>query len=153
MRQRHGKRIWQLILARCQEVAGETSCSNDMVNHWPKDSPLGKAVRYIIRNFPELTAYLGDAEFFLTNNICERMLRREQMMLMASKYRRTKRGRAVFDILQTMIATCSAAGVQLKDYLPFLYKNRDHIPEHPEDYTPYAFAKFSEKKAPQRKVS
>ena len=139
LRQRHGRKIWQLILKKCREAAGMEPPSHEAVHVWPADSPLGKAVRYVVKNQNLLEAYLSDAGFFMTNNLCERLIRRDVMMKLSSKFRRTKKGRAVFDILQTITATCTAAGVRLRDYLPFVFANREDIQISPQDYTPYAF--------------
>jgi len=58
----------------------------------------------------------------------------------ASKFRKTEAGRLHVDILRTIVHTCSAAGVDLKDYLLFVFKSREEIETNPEQYTPYAYA-------------
>ena len=58
----------------------------------------------------------------------------------ASKFRMTEAGRLHVDILRTVVHTCSATGVELKDYLLFVFKNRDAIAAAPRLYTPYAYA-------------
>jgi hypothetical protein len=42
--------------------------------------------------------------------------------------------------LQTIVHTCSAAGVELKDYLLYVFKNRAAIAADPRRHTPYAYA-------------
>jgi hypothetical protein len=58
----------------------------------------------------------------------------------ASKFRMTEAGGLNVDILRTIVHTCSAAGVELKDYLLFVFKNRAAIEADPSLFTPYAFA-------------
>lgn len=58
----------------------------------------------------------------------------------SSKFRMTEAGRLHEDILRTITHTCSAAKVELKDYLLFVFKNRAFIETNPKDFTPYAYA-------------
>lgn len=58
----------------------------------------------------------------------------------ASKFRQTEAGRLHVDILRTIVHTCSAAKVELKDYLLFIFQNREAIEADPRQFTPYAFA-------------
>lgn len=145
-RKRHAAKIWDIIHHRCQQLVGEIPYTGQTTgdHHWPPDSPLAKSARYIIRNYKALTAYLDNGDFFFSNNLCERLLRREKMMLVSSKFRLTERGRVVFDILQTITATCTAASVSLKDYLPFVWNHRTDLEHNPHLYTPLAFAKLHE---------
>lgn len=65
----------------------------------------------------------------------------------ASKFRLTEAGRLHVDILRTIVHTCSAAGVEVKDYLLFVFKNRSAIETAPKSYTPYAYALMLDAKA------
>ena len=58
----------------------------------------------------------------------------------ASKFRMTEAGRTQVDVLRTIVHTCSAAGVELKDYLLFIFKRRADIEADPDQFTPYAYA-------------
>jgi hypothetical protein len=67
-----------------------------------------------------------------------------------SKFRMTEAGCHYVDILKTITHTCSAAKVELKDYLMFIFKNRDLIEAIPKALTPYAYAlKQDEIQAPE----
>ena len=145
LRTRHGTKIWSIILEACLQVIGEKPCTSPHQYRWPSDHPIHKAAKYVVKNFPALTAYLRDPEIFFTNNLCERLLRREKMMLVSSKFRRNKDGRTAFDILQTITATSTAAGVDLADYLYFVWKNRKAIKIDPTSFTPYGYAMSLEK--------
>ena len=136
-RNRYSRKIWAAILKRCKSViAGETIYGH----FWPKTSELYIACNYIIEHEKNLTAYLEDPRLPSNNNLSERVLRWEKIMEDASKFRMTEAGRLHVDILRTIVHTCSAAKVELKDYLFFIFKNRNSIAEDPTLYTPFAFA-------------
>ena len=58
----------------------------------------------------------------------------------SSKFRVTEAGRLHVDILRIIVHTCSAARIDLKDYLLFVFMNRTAIDEDPRQFTPYAYA-------------
>ena len=60
-------------------------------------------------------------------------------MLVTSKFRKTRHGRAVLDILRTINATCNVAEVELADYLRYVYLNRADTETNPQLYTPHAY--------------
>jgi hypothetical protein len=136
-RQRYGRKVWAAILKRCEAVTrGET-----LYGHfWPKTSELCIACQYIVTHYGELTRYLDDPRLPSNNNLSERVLRWDKIMQDASKFRMTEAGRLHVDILRTIVHTCSAARVELADYLLFVFKNRAAIAEAPGEYTPYAYA-------------
>lgn len=151
MRGRYGRKIWEAIYNRC--VAATTGHSpgrftlnkrkyNDV---WPPGHDLHVACKYVINHFDELTLYLGNAYLAYTNNVSERGVRIEKCMLSGSKFRKTRNGRAVLDILRTINATCTAAGVGLRDYLCYVCKHAGELQSHPENFTPYAVALHFEK--------
>jgi hypothetical protein len=90
----------------------------------------------------------------LDNNLSERLLRWEKAMSDSCKFRFSEKGRTNLDILRTILHTCSAAKVEVKDYLIFVFKNRDLIENDPDSYTPYAYALLcdAEKKAQEKKA-
>jgi len=136
-RERYGRKVWAAILKRCEAVLrGETVYGH----YWPKTSELYISCQYIVKHYPELTRYLGDPRLPSNNNLSERVLRWDKIMEDASKFRMTEAGRLHVDILRTVVHTCSAAGVELKDYLLFVFKNRDAVAATPRQYTPYAYA-------------
>lgn len=142
-RQRYSRKIWLLILDRCRQLTGEIERQGDGKHfyRWPPDSEIYKGARYIIKNYPALTEYLQDPAVFLSNNLCERLLRREKMIISSSKFRKNETGRMTFDILQTISATCNAAGIKLREYLPYVWSHRDDLADNPQLYTPLVFAK------------
>jgi hypothetical protein len=100
------------------------------------------AAQYLLKHFEELTLYLKDPRLAWTNNSRERGLRGEKTMLDSSKFRKTRNGRAVMDILRTTHATCIAAEVDLAEYLSFLYQHQEDLEQNPANYTPYEYSKI-----------
>jgi len=136
-RNRYSRKVWAAILKRCESVMrGEKTYSS----HWKPTSKLYGACAYIVKHYPTLTAYLEDARLPSNNNLSERVLRWDKIMEDASKFRQTEAGRLHVDILRTIVHTCSAAKVELKDYLLFIFQNREAIEADPRQFTPYAFA-------------
>lgn len=147
-RGRYGKMIWIALCNAC-EAATEGSFPGKFkpfkgafdFDLWPPGTDLHRAAKYVINHFDELTRYLTNPYLKYTNNGSERALRIEKCFLSSSKFTKTRDGRAVMDILRTINATCTATGLDLTVYLRFVFKNRKHLKENPELYTPYAVAR------------
>lgn len=136
-RHRYSRKVWNAMLKRCESVIrGEKVYGQ----YWPKTSELFIACQYMVEHFPELTVYLDDPRLPSNNNLSERVLRWDKIMEDASKFRMTEAGRLHVDILRTIVHTCSAAGVEIKDYLLFVFKSRHEIEADPTQFTPYAYA-------------
>jgi hypothetical protein len=150
-RGRYGRKVWEALRNRCVavttgEVPGRfTYRKGTFPQIWPNGYDLHRASRYIIKHYKELTLYLNHPELHFTNNISERALRIEKCMLSGSKFRKNRNGRAVLDILRTINATCTAAKVEIADYLRYVFENLDKVNDHPENFTPYAVALEFEK--------
>lgn len=146
-RQRYSIKVWAAIRRRCEAVMrGETVYGH----YWPKTSELYLACQYIVNHYDELTRYIDDPRLPSNNNLSERVLRWDKIMQDASKFRLTEAGRLHIDILRTIVHTCSAARVELKDYLLFVFKNLLAIAADPKSYTPYAYALRLDAKAKNR---
>ena len=150
LRGRYGRWIWGAMRNRC--IAATTGIIPSPGTYprgitpdvWPPNTEMNKAANYIINHFTELTLYLDHPALEYTNNGRESALRIEKCMLSSSKFRKTKRGRVTLDILRTINATCTAANVDLTDYLKFVFKHITEVHDHPEHFTPYAFARLAE---------
>ena len=113
----------------------------ELVKVWTKATPLGAAARYILKHYKRLTAYLRDPRLDATNNLRERLLRTEKLIEKSSMFRRTIEGRAVLDILRTILQTAVAAGVPAHEYLVDVMRaDPDEVAAHPERYTPLAWS-------------
>ena len=140
VRQKWCRKVWNSILKMCKEHVD---------NHSEK-SHLGKGLRYIIRNYEKLIRYLDYPHIEFTNNNRERLLRYEALLESSAKFRKTFEGRAVFDILRTIISTATAAEINLQEYLQYVIKNKEKAALEPEKYTPYAFALLKDKEKQQQ---
>lgn len=124
------RRLWERIRDAAERLA----------KVWTKATPLGTGARYILKHYEKLTAYLNDPRLEATNNLRERLLRTEKLIEKSSLFRRTIEGRAVLDVLRTIMQTAMAAGVPVQDYLvDVMRQDADDIAAHPENYTPHAW--------------
>ncbi|HYX37265.1 MAG TPA: transposase [Oligoflexus sp.] len=137
------KPVWEEIRELALSVIDaekRKSAQNRLHQLWPKKSPLYKGCSYIVRHFPELTAYLEDPRLESSNNRAERLLRAEKMLLVSAKFRKSEVGRVSLDILRSLIMTAKAAEASPKAYLSWvLAQPEKDIEKNPQDYTPLAY--------------
>lgn len=133
-RRKYSDKIWKIIKNKCSKVIEE--------KNWPPSSSLYDACLYILNHYEKLTKYINHPEVDSHNNISERVLRADKIMLVSSKFRVTEKGRVIIDILRTITMTCSAAGVPVSKYLLYTFTHRKLIEDHPENFTPFAYAKL-----------
>ncbi len=121
--------LWSEIKTICQTMQGEFAPKTDM----------RKAADYVVNNFEKLTLYLSNPRIRPDNNLAERLLRYEKTMLDNSKFRVSKRGRLAYDILRSILATCSTAKVEPMRYLVHVMRNQVDARKNPAQFTPYAY--------------
>ncbi|MDQ3235742.1 MAG: transposase [Pseudobdellovibrionaceae bacterium] len=135
--------IWEEIknLAASVIEAEKRKCLGSLLHRlWPKKAPLYAACRYIVKNFPELTAYLEDARLEYNNNRSERLLRGEKILLVSSKFRWSEVGRVSLDILRSLVMTAKVAEVSPRAYFTWvLAQPQKDVEKNPQDYTPLAY--------------
>jgi len=145
-RNRYGRMLWTALKNRCEaaltgRIVGPIPPKGGIKPKiWPPGMELHQACKYLIKHFEELTLYLTVPELKYTNNVSERVLRIEKCMLNSSKFRKTRGGRAVLDVLRTINATCTAAEIDIGVYMKYVFKNYDRIHSTPESLTPFAVA-------------
>jgi hypothetical protein len=122
-------KYWKSILEYCHMLC----------NRWSQQTPIGVGARYVIKNFEKLTAYLNHPIVPLTNDVSERMLRMEKLIQANSLFRTSLEGRFALDICRTVVQTALAAGVDVKDYLLHVFKQKD-IRNNVAKLTPFAFS-------------
>jgi len=131
VRDKDSRGMWEKLKAVMEEL----------VKVWTKATPIGIGARYILKHYDKLTAYLRDPRLDATNNLRERLLRTEKLIEKSSMFRRTIEGRAVLDILRTILQTAVAAGVPAQEYLvDVMREDPDEVAAHPERYTPLAWS-------------
>jgi transposase len=152
MRGRYAHWVWQAIKHRATaattgKILGRATYRKDCgPDIWPPGTELHRACQYVINHFEELTRYLENPHLHYTNNGIERALRIEKCMLSGSKFRKTRNGRAVLDVLRTINATCTAAKIDLTTYIRHVFKHLPELRENPKPFTPYAVALHLESK-------
>ena len=154
LRRKFSLKIWKLIRAKAESVLQAERPDQTRGHYvWPPGSKLYIGCQYIVNHFAKLTAYIDNPLIEMTNNLRERLLRGEKMLLVSSKFRKTERGRVALDIIRTVVMTATAAGVPLIQYLVWLFRNADDMNERPQEFTPFAYAKHLEAEARPMKAA
>jgi len=121
--------FWGLIKTKCEELSLIFS----------DQTPLGKAARYVLRNYDALTMYLNTSNLPADNNLSERLLRIERLTERNTYGSKTIEGRTRLDILRTLLTTCRYAELDEAIYLLKLMITPPNLIEaNPENYTPSA---------------
>lgn len=128
-RRRFGRRIWTFITSSCQRIQ----------KTWPKETVLYEAAEYILSNEYFLTRYLKQWFLEPNNNRSERYLRPEKLMLSCSKFRDSFNGRIVYDVISSVMTSCTTNNIPFTPYAIDLLKNRDRVAIAPELWTPIAW--------------
>jgi transposase len=102
------------------------------------NSSLGKALRYWLNHWDELTVWLRVPGTPLDNNECERALKQFILMRKNSLFYKTEHGAAVGDILASLIQTCRLNGVNAWDYLARIIRNKSEARRNPDLYLPWS---------------
>jgi transposase len=103
------------------------------------NSPLGGAVRYMLKHWVPLTLFLREPGAPLDNNICERGLK------MAIRHRRnslfylSEHGAEVGDMYMSLIHTCYLNGVDPFDYLTALHRHPEQVAGNPAAWMPWNY--------------
>jgi transposase len=103
------------------------------------NSGLGKAIKYLLNHWEKLTRFLKVPGAPLDNNICERGLKYAIIHRKNSLFYRSRRGAYVGDLFMSLIHTCQLAGVNPLEYLTWLLKNIQLIPNDPSEYLPWKY--------------
>jgi transposase len=103
------------------------------------NSSLGKAFRYLLKHWQNLTQFLRVTGAPLDNNVVERALKlmirqRRNSLFFASAY-----SAQVGSVLCSVIATALKAGVNVLDYLVALQRHRDEVLRHPSRWLPWHY--------------
>jgi transposase len=101
------------------------------------NSSLGKALRYWLNHWDELTVWLRVPGTPLDNNECERALKQFILMRKNSLFFKTEHGAAVGDILASLIQTCRLNVINPWDYLVRIIRNKSDARRNPHLYLPW----------------
>jgi len=103
------------------------------------NSGLGRALRYLIKHWSELTLFLREVGAPLDNNVCERALKRAIIHRKSSLFYKTIRGAQVGDIYMSLIHTCRLCDVNPFDYLNALQNHAGDVITAPARWLPWNF--------------
>ena len=103
------------------------------------NSGLGKALRYLLKHWSELTLFLRTPGAPLDNNVCEQALKRAILHRKGSLFYKTVRGAQVGDIYMSLIHTCRLCEVNPFDYLNALQQRAQQVIDAPARWLPWNF--------------
>jgi transposase len=103
------------------------------------NSPLGSAIKYMERHWEKLTLFLRVAGAPLSNNLCERILKRAILNRKNSYFFRTQNGASVADVCMTLIQTAEMSHKNPFHYLTTLLKHREQVAASPEHWLPWNY--------------
>lgn len=112
------------------------------------NSPMGQAIRYLLRHWFWLTQFLRVPGVPLDNNFAERVLRILIRYRKASLFYRTFYGAELGDGLMSLLHTAGLGNINLFDYLNELQRQGEAVREHPMDWLPWTYQQTLERLIP-----
>lgn len=103
------------------------------------NSSMGKAIRYFNNHWEGLTLFLRIAGVPLTNNACERLMKRPVLNRKNAYFYRNETGAKIGDIIMSMIETCVLNRSNPWDYLVGVQKYQEDVRQRPHDWMPWNF--------------
>lgn len=103
------------------------------------NSGLGKAIKYMLNHWLELTLFLRHAKVPLDNNICERALKMAISHRKNSLFYKTENGAYIGDMFMSIIHTCSLSKINPFEYLSALQKNSSALFANPSRWLPWNY--------------
>jgi transposase len=104
----------------------------------PNDS-LGKAIRYMLKHWHELTQFLRVTGAPLDNNIVERALKIPIRGRRTWLFYKTEYGAMIGGVLTSVIYTCALSGINPLHYLVALQEHKNQIVKEPERWLPWNY--------------
>ena len=115
---------------------GETHLSNNTVE---ANSGLGKAITYFNKQYSSLTRFCEIEGAKLDNNEIESQLKIIVRDRKNAMFHKTLHGATIDDVITSMIATASRAGINVFDYFTALQQNKEKVRTDPESYLPWNY--------------
>ena len=103
------------------------------------NSSLGKAIKYYLKNYPGLSAFLRHAEAPLDNNQAERALKPVVMIRKNSYFYKTGHGANVGAIILTMITSCRLNGTNVWNWMVSVLKRSSEVSGNPAAFLPWVY--------------
>lgn len=117
-------------------------------NSTEPNSPLGKAITYLLKHWKGLTEFLRTPGAAVDNNICERAIKKMVLYRKNSLFYRNENGSSVGDVFMSLIHTCELNEVPAFTYLVAVLKHADEVQANPEAWLPWEFKARLDNKSP-----
>lgn len=121
----------------------------DEINDWGQqhldsgeveaNSSLGRAIKYFIKHFDELSAFCTTQGAKIDNNQLEAMLKIVVRDRKNAMFHKTLHGAVIGDVITSLIATASEAGINVFEYFTTLQRERKQVRKHPDTYLPWCY--------------
>jgi transposase len=103
------------------------------------NSPLGGAIRYMLKHWDKLTLFLRQAGAPLDNNLCERALKKAILHRKNALFYKTQNGARVGDLFMSLIYTCQLNEANPFDYLTQLQRHCEQVAASPQLWMPWNY--------------
>jgi len=103
------------------------------------NSSLGKAIRYMLKHWGNLTLFLRKEDAPLDNNIVERSLKMAILNRKNAYFYKTENGAKVGDIFMSIIQTCKLQKINAFEYLTCLQKYAQTVKQEPHKWLPWNY--------------
>jgi transposase len=103
------------------------------------NSDLGKAIKYFLKNYLELTLFLRLQGVPVSNAEAERAVKPQKLINKNALFYKNERGALVGDVLLSLILTCRRIGENAYEYFVALIRNRAHVEASPDRWLPWNF--------------
>ncbi len=100
---------------------------------------LGKAINYFIKHFDGLTGFCKTEGAKIDNNQLEAMLKIVVRDRRNAMFHKTLHGAVVGDVITSLIATASEAGINVFEYFTTLQREREQVRKDPDKYLPWCY--------------
>ncbi len=110
------------------------------------NASLGKAMKYMLKNWDALTRFLEVPGAPLDNNLCEQLLKRSILHRKNSLFYKTEHGAYIGDLFMSLIHTCNMHDVNPFEYLTALQNHSSDIFKSPGSWLPWNFEEATERK-------
>ena len=104
-----------------------------------ENSGLGKAIRYFDKHYDGLTCFCTVPGAQLDNNLMEAELKLVVRDRKNAMFHKTLSGASIGDVITSVIATASWAGINIFDYLNTLQREQETVKLTPENYLPWNY--------------
>jgi transposase len=142
----HKEHSWPVM----ESLRGWAQKHHDRVD-FEEHSSFGKAVKYLLKHYDNLTKFCKIQGAKIDNNRMEERLKLVIRGRKTSHFYKTVNGADVANKLQSLISTADTAGVNVFDYLCALQRYRVKVRENPGAWLPWTFEKaLNELKEPYK---